>query len=211
MGCLLHESDSAIASKRAHGDEATLGVRWDARRVRAPSELRPGQRIGFGVQEVDSRPFGAQSVREFAGRRGVVFRHTLGVVLLLPETDRAEEDTKSQLCEQRALRVCVVVTNCAPRGVLFRDASSGHAIPGFWVGVSSGLAARPAVVLAGPWELCVDGVLLREGRPLRAWIRLGVWGVDERCGRRGFVAERRRLAPLSSLSVDDSRIDRSSV
>ena len=109
--------------------------------------------------------------------------HTLGVVLLLPETDRAEEDTKSQLCEQRALRACG--PRVAPRGVLFRDASSGHANPRSLGLGRSGLAARPDRLGLGLGSECGWSL---SGRPLSAWFRLGVWGIDERCGRRGFVA-----------------------
>ena len=105
--CLIHKSDSAIASKRAHGDEATLGVRWDARRVLAPSEsARSAHRIraaGGGLASFWSAV--APRIRGAARRD---FSHNWGVVLLLPETVRAEEDTKSQLCEQRALRACVL-------------------------------------------------------------------------------------------------------
>jgi hypothetical protein len=156
LGCLIHkEKENAAASKRRIATKrlsASDGMRGECGLLAS----LPSKRIGFGRLEVDSRPLWSAVGPRI---RGSARREShIGVVLLLPETIRAEEDTKSQLCEQRALRVCGLA---APRGVLFRNASSGHAIPRIWVGVSL-VSLRDWSGSGWSGGAVVGGVLLTE-------------------------------------------------
>jgi hypothetical protein len=54
-----------------------------------------------------------------------------GVVLLLPETIRAEEDNKSHLFEQRTWRRAAVYSACASLGTVLRLALRSCEFPAF--------------------------------------------------------------------------------